>query len=243
MRRFYQIEGRSRTQASRTNDQNLVKDRRRRESSVLLRVTRKRSGIKCPPTKGREASRRGSPVLHWQWMRADSRLPPGREATAGWHRRSPEGFRSARAGIGAVDQADRPAVGRLEPRGLGVDPELVVEDPGQVGGGDGALGGCVAGGVGPAEDEAAGRARAERPGRCWPGRGGRGRRCALILGVRPNSPIITTSVSSSRPRSARSSSSAATPLSSGGASVFLIVGKFCGVGVPAERAHAAVVDA
>ena len=63
------------------------------------------------------------------------------------------------------------------------------------------------------------RRRRRRPGRRPASGRGRGRRRASArrsAGVRPNSPSITTSVSSSRPRTLRSSSRAETARSSGG---------------------------
>ena len=54
----------------------------------------------------------------------------------------------------------------------------------------------------------------------------------LILGVRPNSPVITTSVESSRPDSFRSSSSAETARSAGGRRFFFRVREIADVRIP-----------
>ena len=140
-------------------------------------------------------------------------------------RRSACPLREAPRGLRVVHQPDWPAVGCLEFL-IRVDSQLEVENGGQVGRGDRALGRHVAAAVGLAQDQAPGNpppVTITLLARPWWSRPA----LALILGVRPNSPIMTTSVWSRSFRSARSPSKADSPWSSGGASVFLSVGKFC----------------
>ena len=116
-----------------------------------------------------------------------------------------------------LDQPVRLAIGRLASDWRRIDPQAMIHRGEQVGGRDGAIGGCTAMGVAgahnlPPETPPPARTTLQTPGQ-WSRPPD-----ALIRGVRPNSPAATTRVVSSRPHRSRSSSKAENARSNVGSS-------------------------